>query len=80
MAVPGARRLAPRRQRGGVRRRWRPRGGAGPRPSRRRASHGHRRRVGGRTPIVAQAVLGPPYLVDVRTDIEFPLVRALKEG
>ena len=45
MAVPGARRLAPRRQRGDVRRRWRPRGGAGPRPSRRRASPGRCRRV-----------------------------------
>ena len=30
--------------------------------------------------VAAQAVLGPPYLVDVRTDIECPLVRALKEG
>ena len=30
--------------------------------------------------VVAQAVLDPPYLVDVRTDIECPLVRALKEG
>jgi len=30
--------------------------------------------------VAAQAVLDPPYLVDVRTDIECPLVRALKEG
>ena len=29
--------------------------------------------------VAAQAVLGPPYLVDVRTDIECPLVHALAQ-
>ena len=32
-----------------------------------------------RSHVVAQAVLDPPYLVDVRTDIECPLVHALAQ-